>query len=57
MLEADQELSSLHLFKEIIRRVVCYPTTHYGALENLIHIADPGTDDWIYFERTLTQEA
>ncbi|GII83393.1 hypothetical protein Ssi03_13830 [Sphaerisporangium siamense] len=57
MLEADQELSSLHLFKEILRRVIRYPTTHYDALENLIHISDPGADDWIYFERTLTQEA
>ncbi|MHB9757134.1 hypothetical protein ACYBSK_22405 [Streptomyces sp. BYX5S] len=45
----DQELSTLHIFKELVRRVVRYPTTHYDAVENLLHVSDPGAPDWTYF--------
>ncbi|MEF9905562.1 hypothetical protein [Streptomyces sp. P9-A2] len=44
-----QELSTLHIFKEMVRRVVRYPTTHYDAVENLLHVSDPGAADWTYF--------
>ncbi len=44
-----QELSTLHIFKEMVRRVVRYPTTHYDAVENLLHVSDPGAEDWTYF--------
>lgn len=44
-----QELSALHVFKEMLRRVVRYPTTHYDAVENLLHVADPGSGDREYF--------
>ncbi|GHH35694.1 hypothetical protein [Streptomyces candidus] len=45
----EQELSTLHIFKEMVRRVVRYPTTHYDAVENLLHVSDPGAADWTYF--------
>jgi hypothetical protein len=45
----EQELSTLHIFKELVRRVVRYPTTHYDAVENLLHVSDPGATDWTYF--------
>ncbi|MFF1900022.1 hypothetical protein [Streptomyces sp. NPDC058206] len=47
--EGQQELSTLHIFKEMVRRVVRYPTTHYDAVENLLHVSDPGAPDWTYF--------
>ena len=53
LLEGDENLSSLHILKEVVRRVVRYPTTHYDALENLLHVSDPGATDWTYFEGTL----
>jgi hypothetical protein len=49
LLRGAQEPTSLHILKEMIRRVVRYPTTHYDALENLLHVADPGAEDWTYF--------
>ncbi|MEV5885017.1 hypothetical protein AB0L74_20185 [Streptomyces sp. NPDC052020] len=54
LLEGEENLSSLHILKEVVRRVVRYPTTHYDALENLLHVSDPGATDWTYFEGTLT---
>lgn len=45
----EQELSTLHIAKEMVRRVVRYPTTHYDAVENLLHVSDPGARDWTYF--------
>jgi hypothetical protein len=51
----DQELSTLHIFKELVRRMVRYPTTHYDAVENLLHVSDPGARDWTYFQRTAFQ--
>jgi hypothetical protein len=47
--DGGQELSALHVFKEMLRRVVRYPTTHYDAVENLLHVADPGSGDREYF--------
>ncbi|WP_159038101.1 hypothetical protein [Streptomyces sp. WM6386] len=41
----------------MVRRVVRYPTSHYDALENLLHVSDPGATDWAYFEGTLTRRA
>lgn len=55
LLAGDENLSSLHILKEVVRRVVRYPTTHYDALENLLHVSDPGATDWTYFEGTLTR--
>jgi hypothetical protein len=52
----DQELSTLHIFKEMLRRVVRYPTTHYDAVENLLHVSDPGAPDWTYFLSTAFGE-
>ncbi|MEU1755445.1 hypothetical protein ABZ436_22690 [Micromonospora matsumotoense] len=52
LLTGDQELSSLHVAKELLRRVIRYPTTHYDALENMLHVADPGAPDWVYFDRS-----
>jgi ATP-grasp domain len=54
--EGDQELSSLHIFKEMIRRVVRYPTTHYDAVENLLHVSDPGSRDWEFFAEIVRRE-
>ncbi|GHC92879.1 hypothetical protein GCM10007079_41610 [Nocardiopsis terrae] len=45
----EQELSTLHIFKEMVRRVVRYSTTHYDAVENLLHVSDPGAPDRMYF--------
>lgn len=53
LLHGRQELTALHVFKEVLRRVVRYPDTHYDAVENLIHVADPGAADWAYFASTL----
>lgn len=53
LLDGEENLSSLHILKEVVRRVVRYPTTHYDALENLLHVSDPGATDWTYFEGTL----
>lgn len=50
LLVGDQELSALHVAKELLRRVIRYPTTHYDALENMLHVADPGAPDWVYFD-------
>ncbi|WP_422752023.1 hypothetical protein [Micromonospora sp. WMMD708] len=52
LLVGDQELSALHVAKELLRRVVRYPMTHYDALENMLHVADPGAPDWVYFDRS-----
>ncbi|MFF1920721.1 hypothetical protein ACFVW8_09105 [Streptomyces sp. NPDC058221] len=52
----EQELSTLHIFKEMVRRVVRYPTTHYDAVENLLHVSDPGAADWTYFLNTAFGE-
>ncbi|MEU5319900.1 hypothetical protein AB0G67_24610 [Streptomyces sp. NPDC021056] len=57
LLTGEENLSSLHILKEVVRRVVRYPTTHYDALENLLHVSDPGATDWTYFEGTLTRHA
>ncbi|MFB7933642.1 MULTISPECIES: hypothetical protein [Streptomyces] len=48
----EEELSTLHIAKEMVRRVVRYPTTHYDAVENLLHVSDPGARDWTYFLNT-----
>ncbi|WP_406863829.1 hypothetical protein ABZO31_26690 [Streptomyces sp. HUAS MG47] len=56
LLEGDQSLSSLHILKEVVRRVVRYPTTHYDALENLLHVSDPGATDWVYFEGVMAED-
>ena len=48
-----QELSTLHIFKEMVRRVVRYPTTHYDAVENLLHVSDPGSRDWLFFAEVV----
>ncbi|SDD37345.1 hypothetical protein [Actinokineospora iranica] len=47
--EGDQELSAPHIVKEVVRRVVRYPATPYDAVENLLHVADPGSPDWLFF--------
>lgn len=53
LLDGGQELTSLHIFKEMLRRVVRYPTTHYDAVENLVHVSDPGARDWTYFAEVV----
>ena len=40
----------------MVRRVVRYPTTHYDAVENLLHVSDPGAADWTYFLHTAFGE-
>jgi hypothetical protein len=57
LLHGRQELTALHVFKEVLRRVVRYPTTHYDAVQNLVHVADPGAGDWAYFAATLDEPA
>jgi hypothetical protein len=53
LLRGDQEVSTLHIGKELVRRVVRYPTTHYDALENLLHVSDPDAQDQRYFAGML----
>ncbi|MET9761589.1 hypothetical protein ABZ016_21415 [Streptomyces sp. NPDC006372] len=52
----QEELSTLHIAKEMVRRVVRYPTSHYDAVENLLHVSDPGARDWTYFLNTAFRE-
>jgi hypothetical protein len=53
LLKGIQEITALHVMKELMRRVIRYPDTHYDAVENLLHVADPGARDWAYFETML----
>jgi hypothetical protein len=56
LLAGAQEPSALHVAKELLRRVVRYPTSHYDALENLVHVSDPGSTDHAYFEGARAAE-
>jgi hypothetical protein len=51
--EGSQELTTLHVLKEVLRRVVRYPIAHYDAVENLVHVSDPGATDWTFFAHVV----